>query len=135
MILRSSVFAGIFFLLVLPFIVKAQNNSSPYSIIGIGNIENSGFDRYTGMANAGIALSDNRYVNSANAASLPKLSNHVFSFEMSLRSSIYDYSGGGLSTINPTNPTPSPTFDIAFRKLAVATKITPKWPLPALACY
>jgi hypothetical protein len=127
MIVRNKVFIGVFFLIVLPFIVKAQNNSSPYSIIGIGNIENSDFDRYTGMANAGLALSDIRYINSSNAASLPKLGNHVFSFEMALRSSIDDYSGGGLSTINPNNPAPSPTFDVAFRKLAVATKITSKW--------
>jgi hypothetical protein len=127
MILRSKVFVGIFFLMVLPFMVKAQNNSSPYSIIGLGNIENSDFDRYTGMGNAGVALSDSRYINNGNAASLSKLSNHVFSFEMAVRSSIDDYSGGGLSTIDPDNPKPSPTFDIAFRKLAVATKITNKW--------
>ena len=118
---------GMFFLLALPAMVKAQSNSSPYSIVGLGNIENSAFDRYTGMANAGLALSDSRYVNNGNAASLPKLANHVFTFELAVRSSIVDYTGGGLSTINPNQKPPSPTVDIAFRRMAIATKITNKW--------
>src|ERR1700744_5732105 len=78
--LRNSIFAGIFFLIALPMLAKAQNNSSPYSIIGIGNVENSYFNRYTGMANAGLALYDNRYINNSNAASLSRLGNHIFSF-------------------------------------------------------
>lgn len=126
---RSGIFAGVFFLLALPVIVRAQNNSQPYSIIGIGNIENSYFDRYIGMANAGLALSDNRFVNNSNTASLTKLSNHVFSFELALRSTVIAYSGGNLTTIVPNQTKPSPTFDVAFRKLSIATKVTNNWGL------
>jgi len=127
MILRSSILAGIFLLIISPVIVEAQNNSSPYSIIGLGNIENSYFNRYTGMANAGVALSDSRYMNNSNAASLSKLSNHIFTFELSARAIVSTYSGGNLSTINPNSTAPSPTFDIAFRRLSVATKVTKNW--------
>jgi hypothetical protein len=127
MILRSSVFAGICFLLILPVIVKAQNNSSPYSIIGLGNIENSYFNRYTGMGNAGVALSDSRYINNSNAASLSQLGNHTFIFELSIRAQVNDYSGGNLTSINPGSTAPSPTFDVAFCRLSVATKVTNKW--------
>jgi hypothetical protein len=114
MILRSSIFAGICFLMIFPVITKAQNNSSPYSIIGLGNIENSYFNRYTGMGNAGVALSDSRYINSSNVASLSKLGNHIFVFELATRAQVNDYSGGNLTTINPSSTAPSPTFDIAF---------------------
>ena len=41
---------------------KAQNNTSPYSLIGIGDIEKSSFDRTSGMGHAGVALSSNRYI-------------------------------------------------------------------------
>jgi hypothetical protein len=127
MILRSSIFAGIFFLMILPFLTKAQSNSSPYSIIGIGNIENSYFNRYTGMGNAGVALSDGRYINNSNAASLSGLNNHTFVFELATRATVTDYTGGNLTTITPNSSEPSPTFDVAFRKLAVATKVTKNW--------
>jgi hypothetical protein len=127
MILRSSIFAGICFLIIFPVLVKAQNNSSPYSIIGLGNIENSYFNRYTGMGNAGVALSDSRYINTSNAASLSKLGNHIFVFELATRATVDDYSGGNLTTINPSSTAPSATFDISFCRLSVATKITNKW--------
>ncbi|MBI3882906.1 MAG: hypothetical protein HY305_01450, partial [Sphingobacteriales bacterium] len=85
MISKNSVIIIIFHLIVLPFISKAQNNSSPYSILGIGDIEKSNFNRYSGMAEAGIAMADARYQNNSNAAALSKLKDHLFSFEVAVR--------------------------------------------------
>jgi len=127
MVLRSSIIAGICCLIVFPIVSKAQNNSSPYSIIGIGNVENSYFNRYTGMGNAGVALSDGRYINNSNAASLSKLGNHIFSFELSTRASVSAYTGGNLLAITPNSTAPNTTFDVTFRRISVATKLTNKW--------
>jgi hypothetical protein len=33
----------------------AQNNTSPYSMLGIGDLEKSNFDRTSGMGHAGVA--------------------------------------------------------------------------------
>ena len=72
-------------LLGLPLASLAQVNSSPYSVLGIGDIENSSFNRYTSMASAGVALSDSRYINNSNAASLTGLIPRFYSFELSER--------------------------------------------------
>lgn len=109
------------FSILSPLITTAQNNSSPYSVLGIGDIENSYFNRYTGMGNAAVALSGSRYVNNSNAASLTKLNKNFFSMELSTRFKQIFYSGADVSESN------NKTSDIAIRRLVVATKITNKW--------
>jgi len=112
------------FLLLLmgtPLASFSQNNSSPYSILGIGDIENNSFDRYTGMASSGVALSDSRYVNNSNSASLTALIPHFFSFELSERYKQVLYTGGGV--LPPDNK----TSDFQMRRLNLAAKITSRW--------
>lgn len=115
---RLSLFLAI---LLLPVAAAAQNNSSPYSVLGIGDIENSYFNRYTGMGNAAVALSDNRYVNNSNAASLTGLEKYFFSMELSSRFKQIVYSGADVSADN------NKTTDLAIRRISVATKISNKW--------
>ncbi len=108
-------------LVALPAFLSAQNNSSPYSVLGIGDIETSYFNRYTGMANAGIALADERYINNINAASLTKLRLHYFSFEISSRFKQIIYSGAGVTA------TANKTTDFAMRRVSLAAKVSKKW--------
>ena len=108
-------------LVALPVFAAAQNNSSPYSVLGIGDIENSYFNRYTGMANAGIALADDRYINNSNAASLTQLREHFFSFEISSRFKQVVYSGADITA--PDNK----TTDFAVRRINLAARITKRW--------
>lgn len=110
-----------FLLLGLPIASIAQVNSSPYSALGIGDIESSSFNRYTGMASAGVALSDSRYINNSNAASLTAMIPRFFSFELSERYKQVLYSGGG---VQPGN---NQTSDFQMRRLTMATKITKRW--------
>lgn len=110
-----------FLLLGLPIVSFAQVNSSPYSVLGIGDIESSSFNRYTGMASAGVALSDARYINNSNAASLTSMVPRFFSFELSERYKQVLYTGGG---VLPTN---NQTSDFQMRRLTMATKITKRW--------
>jgi hypothetical protein len=67
------------------FTCYAQNNTSPYSILGIGDIESSYHNKYTGIGNAAVAMSDGASVNNSNAASLTKLNDNFFIMELSTR--------------------------------------------------
>src|SRR5476651_1910028 len=100
----------------------AQNNTSPYSIIGIGDIEKSSFDRTSGMGHAGIALSSNRFLYQANPASYASIEEHFFYFELSTRYKSVSYSGTAI-----TDPTQSQSSDIQFKKIALALKPKRKW--------
>ena len=87
-------------LLILPFYsisVYAQNVTSPYSIIGIGDLEQSYFNRTSGMANTGIAYSNNNFVTINNPASISYLTNQLFLVETAARGKYVKYSGTGVT--------------------------------------
>jgi hypothetical protein len=102
--------------------VHAQNNTSPYSIIGIGDLEKSTFDRTTGMGHAGIGLSSNRFFYQSNPASYSSLDEHFFYFEFATRFKSVTYSGSPITDITNNQST-----DLQFKKLALALKIKPRW--------
>jgi len=99
----------------------SQNNASPYSIIGIGDIQQSYFDRSGGMGNTGISLSSTRYMFHANPASYAKLDDHYFSMELAARYKSITYSGTGVSITN------NKSSDISIEKLAFAHKLKNWW--------
>jgi hypothetical protein len=119
--LTHNLILSIILLTGIPMISLAQNNSSPYSVLGIGDIENSYFNRYTGMANSGVALSDARYINNSNSASLTAMIPRFFSFELSERYKQVIYTGAGVEAPN------NKTSDFQMRRLNIATKITDRW--------
>jgi hypothetical protein len=100
----------------------SQNNSSPYSIIGIGDIESGSFDRTSGMANTGLALSSGRFLYQANPASYSSLDDHFFHFEISARAKVVTYAGASInSNLNDQSS------DFQFKKLSLAIKVKPRW--------
>ncbi len=103
----------------------AQNNVSPYSIVGIGEIEHSSFDRSTGMGGAGISLASARYLYNANPASYSKLDDHFISMEVTMRYKGVTYFGNG---VNQTNNVSS---DLSVEKLALAIKLKRNWGVSA----
>lgn len=110
--------AGFF---VVPSFLHAQNSSSPYSVLGIGDIENSSFNRYTGMANAGVALSDSKNINNSNAASLTGLNQHFYTFEISTRYKQAIFDGAGVTA--PDNK----SGDFAVRRINLGIKVSKRW--------
>jgi|APCry1669189567_1035234.scaffolds.fasta_scaffold01975_3 hypothetical protein len=102
-------------------VVIAQNNNSPYSIYGIGDIEQSSFDRTSGMGHAGMALSSNRFLYNANPASLSGLDDKFFNFEMTARAKYINYSGDPITSSSGTSS------DLQIKKMSLALKIKPKW--------
>lgn len=119
--IKRSIYFSIFFL-AGAFTLHAQNNTSAYSIIGIGDIEKSSFDRSSGMGHAGVALSSNRFLNQANPAAFGRLDEHFFYAEVSGR-----YKGTSYSGTPVTDPTQSQSSDAQFKKIAIALKLRPRW--------
>ncbi|WP_153800989.1 hypothetical protein [Foetidibacter luteolus] len=100
----------------------AQNNVSPYSIAGIGDIESGWFDRSAGMANTGVSLSSPRYIYQANPASLSKLDDYFFSFELSGRYQYTRYTGKPVGTGTSTY-----ADDMQIKRLALGLKVKKWW--------
>ena len=121
--MNKKILLNIAFLVLLQKIVLAQNNNSPYSMYGIGDIEQSNFDRTSGMGHAGMALSSNRFLNSSNAASLANLDDKFFNFEMTARLKLITYTG------DPISSSSGQSSDMQIKKIAVAMKIKPRWGL------
>lgn len=111
-LLTCFIFSGLF----------SQNNTSPYSILGIGDIEKSYFDRTTGMGHAGLALPSYRYLNHSNPASYSYLEDRFFHFELSTRYRSTGYSGDAI-----TDGTNASSSDMQFKKAALAIKLKPNW--------
>jgi len=113
---------GIFLLIFsLVNLVSAQTNNSPYSVLGIGDIEDSYFNRTNGMASTGIAYRSNRNLIDNNPASFSALDNQWFIGELGIRGKYINYSG------KPVDPSNNRSFDITFRRFAVGTRIGKHW--------
>ncbi len=113
---------GIIFLLTVSSLhLVAQTNNSPYSIFGIGDIDDNYYNRTSGMANTGIAYRSDRFLINNNPASFSALSNQVFFGELGMKGAIVNYYGSG---VNPAN---NQSSDITFKRLVIATKISKHW--------
>ena len=101
--------------------VYSQNTNSPYSVIGIGDIENSFYNRTSGMANTGYAYRNDRYLINNNPASYTALQRQFFNIEMSGRAQFVNYSGTPVATGANSNK------DFAIKRLTVGTKVNKWW--------
>lgn len=111
----------IFLLAVVFAKTFAQTNNSPYSIIGIGDIEDSYFNRTSGMASTGIAYRNGHSLINNNPASFSALDNQFFTGEIGIRGKLITYSG------RPINPSDNTSSDITFRRFVMGIKLTKNW--------
>src|SRR5450759_2554734 len=98
----------------------AQNVSAPYSIIGIGDIENSNFNRTSGMANTGIAYHKSNYLILNNPAAVSDLQDQFFFMDVASRGKFVTFSGKSL-TENVTGK------DFSIERLSIGTKLNKWW--------
>ena len=103
--------------------LQAQNNASPYSIAGIGDIESGYFDRSSGMANTGVSLSSGRFMYQSNPASLAALDDYYFSAELTGRFKEVRYSGKAITDIN------TKSNDLQMKRLSLGIKLQKWWGL------
>jgi len=99
----------------------AQGNFSPYSQMGIGDLEDGFYNRTTGLANTGIAYRSNRFLINNNPASFSDLANQYFTMETSLRGTFIGYKG------SPVDIGSTQSADITFRRLAMGIKVSKHW--------
>jgi hypothetical protein len=111
----------ILLLSVTSFRVMAQGNFSPYSQMGIGDLEDDFYNRTSGLANTGIAYRSNRFLINNNPASFSALSNQFFVMETGLRGSFVSYAG------QPVTPSSTQSADITFRRLVMGIKAAKHW--------
>ncbi len=111
----------ILFSTLMLFDLRAQNNNSPYSLLGIGDLEDGFLNRTTGMSSTGIAYRNNRYLITNNPASLSALDNQFFAGEIGVTGKFISYSGDPVSTTNNTSS------DITFKRFTLGTKLFKHW--------
>lgn len=111
----------LFVVLVIGENVQSQNTTSPYSILGIGDIETKDFGRWYGMGSASIALTNPYYINASNPASLMGLDQRMMNFDMANRGKTSKFMYATSDTFTAT------TKDFAVRRISLAFKPNKKW--------
>ncbi len=98
----------------------AQNVSSPYSTVGIGDLETTEYGRYSATGSASAARRDDGYYNFSNPASLTSLTYKNVNLNMFTRGRISKFKVPGVDTIA------GPSKDFIVKSISLAYKVTPK---------
>jgi hypothetical protein len=107
-------------LLLLPGIkAKAQNVTSPYSILGIGDIDTKDYGRYFGSGSTSIARRDQFGYNFSNPASLTALPYKMMNFDVAMRGRVSIFQTPGTDTFS------SASKDYAIKRITMAFKVSP----------
>ena len=76
-------------------LAAAQSPVSPYSLFGIGSIDNSSHGAYTGMGGIGTGLRESNVLNTANPASLTAMKKQTFVLDLAARGGMSYLAGQG----------------------------------------
>lgn len=99
---------------------QAQNVSSPYSILGIGDIENNEYSRYSASGSAAVSRREPGSYNFSNPASLTALPYKTLNFDFGLRGKFSKFRLVGTDTLTATSK------DFIIKRVSLAFKVTPK---------
>jgi len=113
-------FLPLLFLLVTVS-VYSQNTNSPYSILGIGDLETNFYNRTAGLANTGVAYRSERFMINNNPASYTGMQQQFFAFELSGRAQFVNYTGQPITGFSNSSK------DFAIKHFSVGTKINKFW--------
>lgn len=97
----------------------AQNISSPYSVLGIGDIENDDYGRYSASGGAAVARRENGYYNFSNPASLTAMNYKSIHLDFGFRGRSAKFLVPGTDTFTAT------TKDFIVKRITMAFKLTP----------
>jgi hypothetical protein len=101
--------------------VFSQNMNNPYSVYGIGDIDNKTYNRTSGMAGTGLALKSSYYFIDNNPAAIAGLSHSFFTVHLAMTGKASTFSG------EPIDLTNSKSSDMWIKRLALAIKINRYW--------
>ncbi|MBO9565461.1 MAG: hypothetical protein J7621_21975 [Niastella sp.] len=111
-----------FLLLITAVDATAQDYNAPYSIYGVGDLEQRFYDRSIGMANSSLSLvSTPMYQFLKNPASLSGLERSNVYVNMALTGRTVSYAGDAINEGNRT------TRDFSIKSFSVATKLNKYW--------
>jgi hypothetical protein len=120
---RFSAFIIAFLFCVLSY--AQHSTSSPYSTIGIGEIDNKIYGLNSGMANAGIGTYRQGFLNNTNPAAIA-VDSSFFIFDVSLSGSLSRYSTAGITEYANNENIKKVAFGVRiFSKLAISAGILP----------
>jgi hypothetical protein len=102
-----------------------HSTSSPYSTIGIGEIDSKIYSLNSGMANSGIGLHKSGFLNNTNPAAL-SVDSTAFIFDISLAGNFSQYSSSGLNESAKNVNVKKVAFGVrTFHNLAISAGILP----------
>jgi hypothetical protein len=99
---------------------RSQSVTSPYSIGGVGDIENRNIGRSAGMASVSAAMRYNLNINVFNPASLTAMPTHLFLFDVGAKGRSSRFTQPGIDT------TSTASSDFAVKRVSLAYKATKK---------
>lgn len=99
---------------------EAQNVSSPYSILGVGDIENNDYGRYSASGSAAVSRREPGSYNFSNPASLTAIPYKTLNFDFGLRGKVSKFRLVGADTLT------APSKDFIIKRVTLAFKVTPK---------
>lgn len=112
----------VYFLLIITVRATAQDYNAPYSIYGVGDLEQRFYDRSIGMANSSISLvSTPHYQFLKNPASLSGLERSNIYVNMALTGKTVTYAGTPINNDNRTSR------DLSIKSFSIATKLNNFW--------
>jgi hypothetical protein len=97
---------------------KAQNVSSPYSILGIGDVDTRSYGRYFGEGGTSLARRDISAYNTSNPASLTSLPDKVMNYDVALSGRVSSFQMPMADTSAGTSK------DFVFKRLALAFRVS-----------
>jgi hypothetical protein len=100
---------------------NAQNVTSPYSILGIGDIDTKDYGRYFSSGNASIARRDANAYNLSNPASLTALPFKIMHLDISMRGRLSNYRYPDADTALGI-----PSNDFVVKRIAMAFRVDEK---------
>lgn len=115
---RKPFFPTLFFFLYFIFNIQAQSTYSPYSMLGLGEIENRDYGRTSGMSNIGIGVRDYDYLNPLNPAAISGLDSLKYLFDVSIAGKMSYYSRKSKD---------DNAFNGNFKKVALGFRVFPRW--------
>jgi hypothetical protein len=116
--ISNRVFISMTLLLGSLMLGAQENNSSPYSCFGIGDINYGEGGRTLGMASTAISLSGRTFLNTANPASLAALDTNVF---------ILDLTGSAKGSLFRSGSDVQKTFSANFTRFTAGLRLTKRW--------
>ena len=99
----------------------AQNTNSPYSVYGIGDIDNDNYNRTSGMGGTGLAIKSSVFLVDNNPAGIAGLGRSFYVASIAATGKSYSFSG------DPINSTNSNSKDFWIKRFTLAVKINKFW--------